>query len=176
MPKRNSTPSTSRSTDHEQDKKRARPAIKAKDTSASASAAATAPALASIPVVQERSETDAILGRILTWKSGGGSSFLFCISKFKILAERIHKEVVLRNAEGCDSLSPHIHAAPLSFSKKLKPVLSQQARVRQGVLLLRERLRFLGLDTVDMVGDGNCQFRCEQTGRLYFISLGSQLA
>ncbi|KAH8075425.1 thiol-dependent ubiquitin-specific protease [Aureococcus anophagefferens] len=105
------------------------------------------------PPVLRRDVYDDVMAKRLaaTIPPEATGAFLRAVSKFKSLAKHAHDKAprehrpsfVLRAAE----------------SQRIVHAATREDRIAAGVALLEQRLRHLSLKSVDMVDDGNCQFR-----------------
>lgn len=120
---------------------------------AGALAAAALEAPREPPPVLRRDVYDDVMAKRLaaTIPPEATGAFLRAVSKFKSLAKHAHDRAprehhpsfVLRAAE----------------SQRIVHAATREDRIAAGVALLDQRLRHLSLKSVDMVDDGNCQFR-----------------
>jgi len=120
---------------------------------AGALAAAALEAPREPPPVLRRDVYDDVMAKRLaaTIPPEATGAFLRAVSKFKSLAKHAHDKAprehrpsfVLRAAE----------------SQRIVHAATREDRIAAGVALLDQRLRHLSLKSVDMVDDGNCQFR-----------------
>ncbi len=84
------------------------------------------------------------------WSSAGSLTMLKAVVKFKILAGRA---TTIVESHASNSLDLDVLTTPRE-KRRLKI-----NKVKEGKALLTQRLDFLKLKSVQMQGDGNCQFR-----------------
>ena len=97
------------------------------------------------PVIIERRGIDLLLKEKMHWSASGSLTVMKAVAKFKVLAHRAEEHLHENDIEG-----------PKTQREKRRMNLN---KVKEGKALLSQRLEFLGLQTIEMLGDGNCQFR-----------------
>ena len=114
----------------------------------------------SLPIPKKRKDYDTFLRDMLLKHTTITSMKLSvkAVGLFAARAKQAKKIINDRNQKGCTSA---IACESLAFnvSPEITRQLSREEKIAEGKLLLDQRLHFLKLHMVEMVDDGNCQFR-----------------
>ena len=114
-----------------------------------------------IPIL-ERESLDKIISKRMTWKAGGIATVVFT-AKLHILAERAQKAIQNKSikTDPINEKSPTSSGIKYSNGGKTRGGTNNKwhNNLKEGRSILTERLNFMSLKEVTMIGDGNCQFR-----------------
>ena len=113
-------------------------------------ATTTTPSPSVPPVIIERSDLDESLANCLRWDRGTNLITVQAVAKFKVFAGRAQIRLSSSEDGGTRTVS-----GLSDRSRRLNKLKELQGSKQ----LLEQRLNFLGLCSVNITGDGNCQFR-----------------
>lgn len=118
------------------------------------------------PIILERKDLDEKLANKMTWSQSGSVMTIVAVGKLKLLSNKAKARVNSQKEEQ-DKKTENNRNLTIKQSKfhNEVPVYNNGHHAyhnRQNTTsteLLKQRLDFLGLESVESVGDGNCQFR-----------------